>query len=82
MTDETRPTIDFAFTDHGTVWLIEPLNEVAENHAEEVFGADVLSLGRAIACQPRYVADNAHRLLRDGFRVSLDGEEITLREDA
>jgi hypothetical protein len=73
--------MDFAFENHGSVFLVRPLTDAARTHAKEVY-ADAMTFGGAIAVDASYAVHNAETLLMDGFSVSVDGREIELREDA
>ena len=71
--------IDFAMTNQGSVYLIRPMTDAAKTHADE-FYADALRFGGAVAVDQHYAASNAAFLMQDGFTVSLDGQELALRE--
>ena len=75
----TTQMIDFAMTNQGSVYLIRPMTDAAKTHADEVY-ADALRFGGAIAVDHNFAASNAENLLNDGFTVSLDGQELALRE--
>lgn len=69
--------IDFAFTNSGSLYLLRAMTEAARDHAAEVY-ADALTFGGAVAIEASYAAQNAHQLLQDGFRVTVDGQEVEL----
>jgi hypothetical protein len=73
--------MDFAFENHGSVYMVRPLTDAARDHAKEVY-ADAMRFGGAIAVEASYAPYNAEMLLLDGFRVSLDGQEIELADAA
>ena len=69
--------IDFAVENHGSIYLVRPLTEAAQEHADEVY-AEAMTFGGAVAVEHRYADHNISLLLSDGFRVSLDGDEVEL----
>jgi len=71
--------IDFEARNHGTIWLIEPRSDRAKEHADLVY-EDAQWFGRSVVCEHRYAVTNMTNLLKEGFRVSVGGEEIELRE--
>lgn len=75
----TTQIIDFEMTNEGALYMIRPMTPEAVAHADE-FYADALRFGGAIAVDHRYAASNAEFLMQDGFTVSLDGQELALRE--
>jgi hypothetical protein len=60
---------DFRFTNHGSVWLAEPLNEEATRHLLDNVSEEAQWHGTALAVEPRYVAGLIHGLQWAGFNV-------------
>jgi len=76
MTNLTKTIIDFAFTTHGTVTLIEMQTDRAREFAPDHFDmADLVTLGSdTIPCEPRFAANIAQDLyFEQGFNVSING---------
>jgi hypothetical protein len=74
---------DFDFHDHGSLTMVHGLNEAALAHLKA--HTDGQWMGSALAVEPRFAADLAADLCRDGFTVELpDGRIVTasdLREE-
>jgi len=67
---------DFKFIDHGSIWLVQPMNVdaadwlVEESRTAYQAGADWQFWGRSLVIEPRFI-DNMLCLLDDeGWRVS------------
>jgi hypothetical protein len=48
-------TADLHFTDHGSIWLMEPRTDAARAWVAEHIPEDAQSFGHAIVVEPRYV---------------------------
>lgn len=83
MADETQ--IDFAFTNHGTVVMVEVLTDAAKEFAaEHINTADVAYFARdTFPAEPRHAQDLATALyFEHGFMVSIDGQVADLEQVA
>lgn len=49
--------MDYSVTNHGSIWLIQPLTESAEEWFADNLPEDAPMLGNAYAAEPRYVGD-------------------------
>jgi hypothetical protein len=56
---------DFRLENHGSVWLVRPLNGEAQEWLEE--HTDGMWFGNALAVEPRYVDGLVFGLESDGF---------------
>jgi len=56
---------DFVLSDQGSVWLLRPQTEDAQDWIDEHIASDAQQFGRAIVIEPRYVDD-----IVDGIAVS------------
>ncbi len=66
----TPDEIDIKITNHGSVCLIEAKNHVGQLWMDEfVINDDTLFMGKAVACEPRYVEAIADGAYRDGLLV-------------
>jgi len=64
--------MDFHFENHGSPWLVRPLNDEAREHLAANVDAEAQWFGDALAVEPRYgVEDLAAGLEAAGFRTEL-----------
>lgn len=49
--------MDYTVTNHGSIWLIQPLTETAANWFADNLPEDAPMLGNAYAVEPRYAGD-------------------------
>jgi hypothetical protein len=61
--------MDFTFVNCGSLWLLQPETEAANDWVAEHLPEDVLTWGSSIAVEPRYVADIAVGIQSDGLTV-------------
>jgi hypothetical protein len=61
------PVIDFEIQNHGSIFLLCPLTDSARAWVEEHLPEDVLTFGRGICIEPRYIADIVAGIQRDGL---------------
>jgi len=64
----THPT-DVLVSNHGSLWLVEPVSDAARDWLNENLSAERQYLGRAVAVEPRYVDDLVRGLQSGGFIV-------------
>jgi hypothetical protein len=62
---------DFALEDHGSIWLLRPLDSAGRAWLEEHCPADDNHLywAGALVVEPRYVPDLAAGIVADGLTV-------------
>lgn len=60
-------TPDFTTANHGTIVMLTPCTPDARDWVDENLPADVLTLGEAIAIEPRYFNDIAEGIIADGL---------------
>lgn len=58
---------DFHATNHGSIVTLEPLTEAARNWCDEHLPEDRMTLGNAIAIEPRYFTDIIVGIHDDGL---------------
>lgn len=61
---------DFLFANHGSVTILTPLTEAAQDWVAEHLPDDALTLGSGVVIEPRYVAPILEGLVDDGLTVS------------
>lgn len=49
--------MDYTVTNHGSIWLIQPLTETAANWFADNLDPDCMMHGSAYAVEPRYAGD-------------------------
>jgi len=59
---------DFRIENHGSVFLLTPLNDNAQAWADLNL-QEVVKLGKSIAVEPRYVDNILYAIENDGFTV-------------
>jgi hypothetical protein len=64
-------TFDFTVTGEGTVYLLTPKTEAAQDWVEENLPKDATIFGRAIAVEHRYIQSIIGGIAADGLTVSL-----------
>jgi len=60
-------TADLHFTDHGSIWLMEPRTELATAWIAEHIPNDAQRFGDAIVIEPRYVESIVEGATFDGL---------------
>ncbi len=65
------PTIEFDIRveNHGSIFLVRPLNELAEDWLKEHTGPETQRLGKAVAVEGRYIEDFVKGMQEDGLTV-------------
>lgn len=58
---------DFKIEDHGSLWLVRPLNDEAHDWLDEV--TDGTWFGGALAVEPRYVQTLADGIEQHGYEI-------------
>lgn len=61
---------DFTFTNHGSLWLVQPENEGARAHLAENVSAEAVWFAGSLAVEPRYVAGLVDGLRENGWVVN------------
>lgn len=61
---------DFTFNDHGSVAILTPLTEAAQDWVAAHIPDDALTFGRGIVIEPRYWPDIIWGINDDGLTVS------------
>jgi hypothetical protein len=63
---------DFIFADHGSITILTPRNDAAQEWLDENVGDDArLSFGGGVVIEPRYAAPILEGLMDSGFTVRL-----------
>lgn len=62
--------MDFSFANHGTICLLRPISQPAQKWAAAEICPDHLSLGGAIAIEPRYVGPILEGIAEAGLEVN------------
>jgi hypothetical protein len=66
----TSPTLaDFLVSDHGTIWLLQPLTPAARAWIREYLPSDHLTFGTAVCVEHRFIRDIVRGILTDGLVV-------------
>lgn len=60
---------DFAVINCGTIFLLHPLTQDADNWSDEHLPEDALRSGNAYAVEHRYIEDIVSGLIADGLTV-------------
>jgi hypothetical protein len=60
---------DFAIQDHGTIALLTPQSDAAQDWAADHLPPDAQRRGRAFAVEPRYLAPILKGIEADGLTV-------------
>ena len=61
---------DFHVTNHGSVFLIKPMNDAAQEHFDDHIGPDSQWFGGQLVVEHRYIIDLVAQLQDEGFEVS------------
>ena len=69
-TAPSQPQPDFLVSNHGTLFLLEPLTDDALAWVDEYLPADHSLWGSAVIVEHRYVADIVAGIQDDGLRVA------------
>lgn len=65
----TRKAVDFTLECHGSIWLVQPMNEAAREHLLGHVSEETQWFGYALVVEWRYIVDLAQRLEDEGFNV-------------
>jgi hypothetical protein len=66
---ETVANTDFAVQDEGSIYLLHPLTEAAEEWIAEHIPSDAQYLGKAVAVEHRYIGGIVEGIKADGLTV-------------
>lgn len=61
------PVIDFEVQNHGSIFLLCPLTDSARAWVEEHLPEDVLTFGRGICVEHRFISNIVHGIQDAGF---------------
>ena len=61
---------DLSLSNHGSLWLLTPHTEASEQWVDDNLSDARQMLGRAIAIEPRYVADIVAGIRADGLTLN------------
>jgi hypothetical protein len=61
--------MDVQFTDHGSIWLVQPLTPAGEDWIADNLPEDAQSWSGAVVVEPRYVGDIAQGMTDSGLRL-------------
>ncbi len=70
VSDGAQRAADFTCVDHGTVALLTPLTEAAEDWVDCHIAKDVQKWGRGLVIEHRYVRDILTGIAFDGLEVA------------
>jgi hypothetical protein len=62
-------TTDVRFTNHGSIWLAQPLSAAADDWIADNIPDAAAWFGGALAIEPRYVGDIAQGMADDGLQI-------------
>jgi hypothetical protein len=65
----TSPTPDFRCENHGSVFLLRPLNQAAQSWIEENLPSDAQWFGSGVAVEHRYIWAILEGIQNDGLAV-------------
>jgi hypothetical protein len=68
-TDQPLPPRDVELSFHGSINLIKPITEAAQDWIDENVAEGALFFGRALAVEPRYADDIVEGMIDDGLAV-------------
>ena len=60
---------DFQLTDHGSIWLLNPVTKAAQEWVADNIPDDAQRHGNAVAIEPRYVDNIVEGVSGAGLRV-------------
>lgn len=61
---------DFTLTNHGSLCMLTPHTEAAEQWIDDNLPADRQTLGRSVAIEPRYAADIVSGIRAEGLTIN------------
>lgn len=64
-------TGDFQVEDHGSLILLRPMTEAAEQWVADFIPAEAIRFGEAVVVEPRYISNIVHGISGDGLAVTL-----------
>lgn len=67
---ETTKQTDFEVQNHGSIYLLEPCTEAADDWVADHIPDDAMTWGKGIVAEPRYIHDIVEGILEDGLSVS------------
>lgn len=62
--------LDFIATDHGSIIMLAPQSQAADDWLADNIGDDALYMGDALAVEPRYFGDIAAGIIADGLSAN------------
>jgi len=65
----SSPTPDFLCENHGSIFLLRPLNQSAQTWIEENLPSDVQRFGNGVAVEHRYIWPILEGIQNDGLAV-------------
>lgn len=66
-----RKPVDFVILDEGSIILLRPENDDAQQWIDDHIGDEALSFGTAIVVEPRYIANIVSGIEADGLTYSI-----------
>jgi len=64
--------MDVRFTDHGTIVLLEPLTEAAQEWVADNISPDAQTWAGSIVVEPRYVENIVLGMQDDGLAIEIE----------
>jgi len=66
-----EPAIDFSVDNHGSIIILTPLTDLAEDWVAEHISQDALAWGsKGVVVEPRYIGDIVSGIVDAGFSVT------------
>lgn len=66
---QTQTTPDFEVTGHGSIWLVQPLNDAAGDHLRDNVSDEAQYFGDRLVVEHRYIGSLVEALAGNGYRV-------------
>lgn len=60
---------DFIISDHGSIMLLYPYSEAAQDWLDENIGDEAQYHGKSLAIEPRYAGEIARGIANDGLGI-------------
>ena len=67
-TESARPH-DFIVSNHGSIFILQPLTHCAQTWVEEHLPEDAMYFGSAVAVEHRFIRDILYGLTQDGLTL-------------
>jgi hypothetical protein len=71
VTKDAPPKPDFTVDNHGSIFILTPNTESAQEKAQEIGDDETQHWGTGIVVEPRYIGEIVERLQEEGFTISV-----------